>query len=328
MTVDDDLIPDPVLQRASAWALRLQAAPHDAALRADLAAWVAESDVNARAWRLTQKAWRLTGHAQLAFAHEWPSRQAPGPPAARPSRVRFGIRAAVLGLAACLLLVLALPSIQVRLAADYRTTVGESRRLLLEDGSTVHLASDSAIAVAFGASGREVHLLRGEAFFEVVPDSRRRFSVRAGDLSAIVTGTAFDVGLTEHSFSVAVAGGSVRVERAGTPGQGAVDLGPGQGVIIDRATGRPTDIGLPPHSVAAWRAGRLIVENAPLIDVVETIGRYHPGIVLVASNALREKRVTGVYDLGDPRSALRILSAPYGGTVRELTPWLLMLSAN
>lgn len=350
MTLDDDLIPDPALEKASSWALRLQGAPDDSGLRAAVSAWIAESDVNARAWALTQKAWRLTGGAKAAFAHEWPAappRQRPvpqrplqetaatrRPPLSRPSSSRppahrrAGIRAATLAFAACLLLVLALPSIQLRLASDHRTEVGESRRLSLDDGSVVHLAPDSAIAVAFAAGARDVILLRGEAFFEVAPDRNRPFSVRAGDLDATVTGTSFDVGLTDRSFSVAVATGSVRVAQAGKPAESAVDLGPGQGVVVDRATGRTTDMSLAPSSVAAWRAGRLIVENARLTDVVETIGRYRAGGIVVASASLRGKRVTGVYDLNDPDGALRVLAAPYGGAVRAFTPYLLVLSAD
>jgi transmembrane sensor len=38
--------------------------------------------------------------------------------------------------------------------------------------------------------------------------------------------------------------------------------------------------------------------------------------------------VTGGYDLRDPQSALRLLVAPYGGTVRAYTPWMLVLSAR
>ncbi len=80
--------------------------------------------------------------------------------------------------------------------------------------------------------------------------------------------------------------------------------------------------------VASWRGGRLIAENVLLTDVVSTIGRYHAGSILVASAGMRAKRVTGVYDLRDPAGALRILAAPYGGTVREITPYLMVLTAD
>jgi transmembrane sensor len=38
------------------------------------------------------------------------------------------------------------------------------------------------------------------------------------------------------------------------------------------------------------------------------------------------QQVTGLYDLGDPDRALRILVAPFGGHVREITPFLKIIS--
>jgi transmembrane sensor len=324
MTIDDDMIPDPVLEKASAWALRLHSLPDDAELRAALAAWIAESDVHARAWALTQKAWRLTGRAKAEFAREWPARH---PTVAGRRAVGLRMVAASFAVAACLLLVAALPGIQMRLATDHGTSVGQTRSVVLDDGSAVHLGADSAIAVAFSAAGRQVTLLQGEAFFEVTSDPSRSFSVRSGDLVATVTGTAFDVALTDRSFAVTVASGSVRVSSANSLAE-AVDLRPGQGVIVDRATRQATRIAVPPSSVASWRKGRLIVENAPLVDVVSALNRYREGPVVVASASLRSKRVTGVYDLNNPIGALRILAAPYGGNVHELSPYLTLLSAD
>lgn len=324
MAIDDDMIPDPVLEKASAWALRLQSLPDDAELRAGLAAWIAESNVHARAWALTQKAWRLTGRAKAEFAREWPAHR---PTTAGRCAAGKRFMAVSLAVAACLLLAVTVPGIQMRLATDHGTSVGQTRSVVLDDGSTVHLGADSAIAVAFGAAGRQLTLLKGEAFFEVTSDPGRPFSVRSGDLVATVTGTAFDVALTDRSFAVTVASGSVRVGSADSLTE-AVDLRPGQGVIVNRATRQARRIATPPSSVAAWRKGRLIVEDAPLMDVVSALSRHQEGRIVVASTGLRGKRVTGVYDLNDPIGALRILAAPYGGNVHELSPYLTLLSAN
>jgi len=333
MTSDHDRIPEPVLDQATAWIVRLQERPDDAGLRSGHAAWVAKSAVNARAWSLTKTAWRQMGAVPTAFAHEWPPR-APGkgtrgasPPARRWPRRRLGALAA--GLAACLLVVAALPSLQLRFASDHLTAVGEARQLALEDGSRVHLAPESALALGFAADRREVTLLRGEAFFEVASDPARPFVVRAEALAVTVTGTAFDIGMTARSFFVSVAEGAVRVERGGAADSvDEVELGPGEGLLIDRASGRATAVAAAPASVASWRGGRLIVEDVPLTDVVAVLDRYRRGAILILDAALREKRVTGGYDLGDPDRALRILLAPYGGRVTELTPYLVLLSGG
>jgi transmembrane sensor len=307
--------------------VRLHDAPGDVSLRAGFADWLAQSEVHARAWAQTRQAWTHLGQVLPEFAHEWPRRIAFARPLARRGSRRRALAAAA-GLAACLLLALGLSPIRVALLADHATAVAETRQIALADGSTVHLGASSAIDVRFSDGRRRVTLLRGEAFFEVTPDHARPFSVRAADLDVTVTGTAFDVGFTENSFAVAVARGAVRVSRAGLGATGSVDLAPGQGLIIDRKSGTHTDTTPAPRTIAAWRGGQLIVENMPLTEVVAQLGRYHPGLILVADDALRDKRVTGGYDLHDPQSALRLLVAPYGGTVRAYTPWMLVLSAR
>jgi transmembrane sensor len=116
--------------------------------------------------------------------------------------------------------------------------------------------------------------------------------------------------------------------KSGIDGWREVSLSAGHRFVLDRAAGKAATSDIALSSVAAWRNGRLVVENALLDDVVTAIGRYHSGAILVTDRTLRESRVTGVYDLRDPARALRVLSAPYGGVVRELTPYVLVLSAG
>ncbi len=55
---------------------------------------------------------------------------------------------------------------------------------------------------------------------------------------------------------------------------------------------------------ASWRSGRLIFEDQPLGHVVEDIARHLPGRVMIASNDLAERRITGTFDLSTPSTAL------------------------
>src|SRR5262245_42247398 len=145
MTSDDNLIPEPVLDQAVAWAVRLHDSPDDTAARAEFEGWLAQGDVQARAWAKTQKAWVQMGQVPAAFAQEWPTRRVASFPVA--PRRRYGLRSAVAGLAACLLVALAIPTLRVWISADYATAVAETRQVPLEDGSTIHLGADSAVAV-------------------------------------------------------------------------------------------------------------------------------------------------------------------------------------
>ena len=320
--------PDPVLEQAMDWLLRVEAAPGDARLRAAAQSWADADDAHAEAWALARKTWALTGQTRPVHVEDW-TPPLPAPAQSHiPSIWRRRVAPVALALAACLLLVLAAPALLLSLAADHLTGAGETRDIVLDDGSVVHLGADSAIAIAFTTQGRAVGLLAGEAYFEVVPDASRPFMVGAADFTVTVTGTAFDVGITARSLSVAVAEGRVRVAPADKGDATPVDLLPGDRLSVDRRTGSAVLASVPPGDVAAWREGRLIAEDVAFADVVEAIGRYHPGAIVVADGSLNERRMTGAYDLDDPARALRALAGPYGARVCEITPYLLVVSAD
>jgi ferric-dicitrate binding protein FerR (iron transport regulator) len=77
MSGDDDMIPDRVLDAATGWAFRLQDAPDDAGLQAELADWLAESPLHGEAVGVDATAWQITSHAQPSLPTNGPPRQRP-----------------------------------------------------------------------------------------------------------------------------------------------------------------------------------------------------------------------------------------------------------
>ncbi|WP_455827474.1 FecR family protein [Pseudomonas graminis] len=295
------------------WLMRVQQAPLDAALRAQLANWCAADEANAKAYRKAKRVWQLTG--QVAPT---PSQQ---PPAsiARPRRVRRWVAAAI---AACLVVASA-PGLLLRWQADYRTGAGETRDITLSDGSVVQLDSHSAIAVDIAGNHRDVRLLVGQAFFKVTLDKRKPFHVRTKTLQVTVTGTAFNVDATQANPSVAVQQGSVNVDDLAA-GRRLASLVPGQ--RLKYHAGRVELSSFPPSQAAPWRQGQLIADDLPISEVLTQIRRYAPGLIVLRDAKLGAQRVTGVYDLRKPQAALQAVLQPYGAKVSAYSPWVLVLS--
>ncbi|MCG2840688.1 FecR domain-containing protein [Sandaracinobacter sp. RS1-74] len=325
----DGLLPDRALEEASDWLLRIEDAPADAALRAELEAWLAADADNAKAWALAHRTVRLS---RLADAGERAA-AVPAPPNlvarrfARSGPRYHPARHALAAMAAAVAVIVIAPDTLLRLRGGHASSTAETRALRLADGSTVILGADSAIIGKTDAGKREIALLRGEAWFDVAHGNGRPFVVRADDMTVTVTGTAFDVAMTDRTLSVGLARGSVRVAR---PGQPAVEIAmkPGQRVAIDRASGAAaaTTVDLP--EIGAWRSGRLAVRNANFSDVVAALDRYHAGVILVRGERLASARVTGVYDLADPAGSLRTLAWPASAQIWQITPWLTIVSGD
>lgn len=329
-----DKIPPEIRHQATEWMFALQAAPEDGALRQRIDEWIAQDPAHARAWHVAGSAWRMTG--QVRFDQELYDRVVEARAASRKSRPIGGVfRIPVFlgSLAAAALLFLAWPEIRNAALADYSTRTAQMREVALDDGSIVNLAPGSAIAVDFRKESRTLALLRGEAFFRVAHDAARPFSVRADDLSVTVTGTSFDVNMTDQAFAVSVASGSVRVARGGQSvgAQSAeltTDLAPGQRLVIDRRSDRTVRSSVPEAEVAPWRSGQLILRDTSMAEAVDAIARFYFGAIVITDGELKARRVTGVFNLDDPVCALRLLTEAYGGTVREMTPFLVLISRS
>jgi len=324
-----DKIPPEIRHQATEWMFALQAAPKNGVLRQRIDDWIAKDPVHARAWRVAESAWRMAGQAR--FDQELYDRVVATQAASRKSRPIGGVLrmpALVGSLAALAVLFLAALEIQNAVFADYSTRTAQMREVALDDGSIVNLAPGSAIAIDFREEKRTLSLLRGEAFFRVAHDSARPFSVRAADLSVIVTGTSFDVSMTDQAFAVSVASGSVRVARGDQSAESIADLTPGQRLVIDRRSDRTVRSSVPQAEVAAWRSGQLILRDTPMAEAVDAIARFHFGAIVMTDGELEARRVTGVFNLDDPVGALRLLTEAYGGTVREMTPLLILITRS
>ena len=313
----------PLRAEAVEWLMRLDAAPHDTALRAKFEGWLAESDRHRAAYAVVEPVWRTSaGLAPPPVAAGVVPLAVRAAPPARRRRVAF----AALGAMAAAVALCFLPALQLRLQADHLTGVAEQRDVTLKDGSKVALDAGSAIAVRDGEKRREVDLLSGQAFFEVTPDRDRPFVVNAAGVSVTVTGTAFSVGISEGGVTVAVREGSVDV----TPNGGtrpAASLVRGDRLRVKRG-GNAVKGRIAADEVASWRDRQLIAYDATVRDVVEQLGRYRGGAVVFADRAIADRLVSGVVDLRKPAEALQALVELQQGSMIEITPYLSIISSR
>jgi transmembrane sensor len=311
----------PQQEAAADWLLRLEAGEPDTlpAFRA----WLAADPRHRAAWDQVARAWQGLGELPPPDRSRWaasPASQSSSPPSSVPASAHRPRRlaAAAGAVALCLLLLFVLPGLLLGLQADVRTGTGEVRRVLLQDGSVVHMAPETALALEFDAAERRVRLLQGQAFFEVRREPARPFRVEAARAAATVLGTAFDVRLAEESVAVGVREGRVAVAYAGTRLEPPLE--PGERMVIGQADGQVRRSERPTDQIALWVDGRLFVDGATVAEVVERLRPYHTGWLVLAGDSLAQRRVTGLYDLSRPERALAALVEPYGGTLHRLGP--------
>lgn len=297
-----------VRQEAIAWLARLSDRGATADDRQAFKRWQAQSVDHARAYDKVARVWgdRTLDVAALSVARS--------DPAGLETRVPAGgrWRQQRLAVAACLV-VLVLGAVYfdaaTRWQADYQTAIGERRTIRLPDQSLMTLSTHTAIAIAFNDTIRRVRLLRGEAFFQVQHDADRPFIVESEEAATRAVGTEFIVRHRPGSDRVTVIDGVVEVSSR-NEGRSMERVIAGRMVETEHgrlSPARSVDL----STASAWLRGLLIVDEVPLVQVIEEVRRYHPGTILFWNEQMGTRRVTGTYNLEDPSKILFHLSKTF-----------------
>ncbi|WP_153516701.1 FecR family protein [Agrobacterium sp. ICMP 6402] len=303
-------------EEAVDWFLRRRESPDDLMLAAHFDAWIAGDERHAKAYERVRC---LMGDAGALLAADQAF-------LAKATRRRGGgkAKAAAAAIAGVSLLsAFYLTDMPMRLRSDHMSGTAERQVVTTPDGSTITLNAHSAIALRFSKEARRVVLLRGEIFVEVAPDAARPFSVEAAGGTTTALGTAFDVDMRHDATSVTVLEHSVQVETGKQGQNGQVHENQRVDYSSDGQLGNIETVD--PSSVAAWRNGRFIFEDRPLAEVVETFERYLPGRIVVTREGLRQKRLSGNFDLSNPGAALADLAAALEIGVIKAGPYLTVL---
>ncbi|NPD17753.1 DUF4880 domain-containing protein [Xinfangfangia sp. D13-10-4-6] len=267
--------------QALEWLVRLNDTKADDHLREEFARWHAVPE-HAKAWTQAEAFWNRLNPVTAEIRR----------------RRRLSRRAAIAGGSALVLAPLTVWLTRPGRFADYRTLAGETRELLLPDGSRVELAAGSALSMDYATKERRLVLHLGEAFFKVATDPERPFIVNAGQAEFIALGTAFNVRLFEDQVSLTVT--EHRVLARNGQVETVVEEGHKLAIGGSLATNaQPVDI----DTETAWRQGILVFEATPLGEVMDVLGR-NAGWNVMISDAARRIPVTAIFKLS------RISDAP------------------
>jgi transmembrane sensor len=203
---------------------------------------------------------------------------------------------------------------------SYATAIGAQKRFTLADGSVVALNTNSQIDVEILGNRRDIHLVHGEAYFEVVHDKTRPFTVYANQYVVRDIGTAFAVHLLDKGLvNVRVTKGSVEIAAPGPDGRGSDDVKSlgvvvaGRDVVFGQKIERAevvsdADLG----RKLAWRQGQLIYSGQPLAEVLADISRYSDIEIELADPALGNLPVGGAFSVNQTDAIFAALENNFG----------------
>ena len=219
---------------------------------------------------------------------------------------------------------------QMPLHTDFSTVHGEQRIVRLEDGSVLHLNSDSSVQVAYSRAARDIVMEHGQALFEVAEDKTRPFRVQAGNTRVIAVGTQFDVRRVGDDVIVTVVQGSVSVLKLGSAASGETAEAPNPVPlrVLAGQQARLADgpMSMPPRVVAvrvdvrpavAWIEQKIMFEHETLLNVATEFNRYGTTQLTIEDSRIAKLRISGIFHAYDLESFVLYLESLQGLQVQR-----------
>jgi transmembrane sensor len=189
--------------------------------------------------------------------------------------------------------------------------------------------------VDFSGGRRNVHLLRGEAYFEVVHDKARPFTVYADNYVVRDIGTAFDVHLSRMGLvEVGVTKGSVEVAPAngahvsGTAKSGSIVVA-GHNIVLGQQIERAKAVSSADMGrKLAWRQGELVYTGQPLGQVLADVSRYSNIKIELADPVLADLPVGGAFRTDQVAAIFAALENNFGIHAEWIDPQHVRLTSG
>ena len=322
-------------EEAAAWVLRMEAGATAGADPEGFDAWLRQDPRHRRAVDELLKVWEsLDALAQAPRTQPLPALTEPLPHevASRP----HVYRPLWLTAAAAVLVAAVAGAIWLNKGSESQvlaTAVGQHRNVVLADGSTVSLNTNTIVETNIGRRSRDLYLRKGEAHFEVAPDRSRPFLVHAGDAVVQAIGTEFEVRVrADQHVDVLVTEGRVEVRPdAVVPEPQALDAprvptavvtvrAVSAGQALSTAT---TNYAVTPvsqeqlSSELAWREGAVVFDSEPLSEAIAEIQRYTDARIVISDPDIATLPVGGRFKTDDLQGFLDGLQAALPITIRR-----------
>ncbi|HBK31697.1 FecR family protein [Limibacterium fermenti] len=192
-------------------------------------------------------------------------------------------------------------------------TFNQKKEIVLPDGSVVWLNKNSTLEYRKKfLHDRNVHIT-GEAYFDVTPDKKHPFTVKASDITIKVMGTEFTITnySDEASAETVLKSGCIQLTTPKTEKE--ILLRPGQMVSYDKASGNVELKSVDPANFTGWINDRLVFQNTPLRHVFTQLEKWYGIAIECTDPALLQTPVSFTVDSETKEEILNTLQviAPF-----------------
>lgn len=333
MTTSNKVIPlhtvNSIDDEASLWLVRLDNGNLSEQSRQELKAWLAADERHQQALKSMADVWHDMDEVLMMINDDSASKNASIWSVLTPA-----FKPALLAASASFLAIILWLTMPANVEKhSYATLIGQQMDTRFEDGSIIHLNTNSHIETEFSDEKRIIKLIKGEALFEVAHDPTRPFIVYAGDRLVQAIGTKFVVHLAPENIQVTVTDGKVKMSKvalntslddikalnSATIERDDIFIAKGE-KVISTSNDSPKLSVIKPESIArelSWLNGKLVFDNERLLDVIKKINRYDDIEIVLGDPSLHDVKISGRFDLGDSEALIEAIELSFNITSHQ-----------
>ncbi len=211
-------------------------------------------------------------------------------------------------------------------ASNYQTAIGETREIILQDGSQVWINTGSEINVLFTNESRSISLVEGEIFIKTAKDNtlKRSFNVSTDNGTLTPLGTEFSVKKLPEETELNVYQGAVMIEAQYNHTAFTLHAGK-QTSFSDTTINHHTH----PVSLArrAWTNGLLIADQTPLCDFIADLKAYTSDEI-ICSDDVNQFQLVGSYPINDVNAVMSAIESSLPIHIWRVNPTTLRIDKH
>jgi len=176
------------------------------------------------------------------------------------------------------------------------STIDETEEITLHDGTKVFLNEHSEISYPERFKKKREINLKGEAYFEVVPDSKKPFLVYPGnDLAVEVVGTSFNIVAKgeQNAVIVQVVSGEVSFYSLEDPENEIILAQNDEGIFTGSEIKKSINNDL---NFLSWKTRILTFRNTPLDEVFRTLSHHYNKVIEVEISGMDAMTLTSTFE--------------------------------
>ncbi|MDP2888511.1 MAG: DUF4974 domain-containing protein [Bacteroidota bacterium] len=177
---------------------------------------------------------------------------------------------------------------------EYSSEKGSVSKIHLEDGSTIWLSSGTKLKLDKNDSGETTARLDGEAYFDLVPDPDRKFTVDLGQFKVRDIGTIFNIRAYESEQTISTTLVEGRIDLIQNSGESFLTVKPGELVNYYKSDKKIVVNQQDPSIVTAWTEGKFVFIDQPLSEICKELEKWYNIEIQITDQKLANTRYTSV----------------------------------